>query len=144
MKMVRMIFIIATTVGALSSILNFAAVTVHKKSILALLFGFVAGPLFIVVFFLLGILLLSFLIYQFKRDLISSITYRFTEWGVEKTSARFNISVAWKEFIGFRETKLFFYLFLKTDCTVIPKRMFNNTAELDQFRTLIETHIIQQ
>jgi hypothetical protein len=131
-KRTRKFFILIATLSLLSVILGLIATS---NSIDLLVISTYLAPV-VVSFF--GLLLICFIIYQFKPYLFKKVSYEFTHWGVVRHGERTEFSRSWRDITNLKETKAFFLLYIgSTDFHVIQKRMFSDTEKLDTFRNCL-------
>ena len=141
MKMVRRIFLVGTVIGFLNAILD-TALSPNGKSVFFIVWKLLFLPLFLFLFFSVGIIILSLIIYKLKPQFFKGLNYRFNHWGMEKFGNNVDVSIPWSQFLKYYESKNFIYFFINNNHShIVQKRMFDSTIELDNFRNFISKKI---
>lgn len=137
LKMIRRIFLIGIILGLLNAILDIGLST-ESISWLVIVWKLLLLPTFLFIFFSIGITIFSVVVYKLKPQLFKDINYRFNHWGMEKSFNNTNVSIPWRNFQKYSESKNFIYLFVNDNHSyIIQKRMFNGSDELKNFRNFL-------
>ena len=96
---------------------------------------------FIVVFFYLIFLVLSFLLIKLKPHLFKNISYTFSDWGMIKSGKNLAFKRPWDKFVKWRETSSFFLLYISENDAhaILKERLHQN--EVEELRQIIEKHM---
>jgi hypothetical protein len=140
--MVRRLFIFVLIVGILNAVLSVGLKNQKEISLYQILFKFSLPVLSLFIFFIIGTILITFLLRKFKPKLFSGTTITFTHWGMRKEGEVINYSMPWSKFSGFKETKHFLYLdFIYPETHIIQKRMFESETQLQMFKQFMSEKI---
>jgi len=144
-KILRRLFISLPCLGLLSGLLGLS--TPGKTADLNLLTVLQwLEPMFIfLLFFLVVIPLTAGYVVIFKPETVRGVVYRFTSTGIERSSAKLDIKIPWTSFKELKETKSFFFLYLKENSInntfVIQKRMFADAQQAEEFRRWVDGNL---
>jgi hypothetical protein len=142
MKMIRKIILFGFIIGLLNASLDLTSPANNNENLLFIILKFLFVPLFLFLFFSIGIILLCVLIYKFKPLVFQGASYRFNHWGMEKSGDTLNLSAPWSQFKKHQENSAFLFLYTtETNAYIIQKRMFCNVDELDAFKAFIRDKI---
>ncbi|HTQ66474.1 MAG TPA: YcxB family protein [Puia sp.] len=110
----------------------------YWQSILQILIPFVV----MAALFFIFIVVVNALILLIKPDNFRNVVYQFTQWGMTRSAKGFDSSRPWGDFIKFRETASFFFLYISAnDAHIIQKRMIGDEEEIEEFRNLIKDKV---
>src|SRR5205085_2741647 len=108
----------------------------------SIFFQFLFLPVFILLFFFVFVSIGAAILMLMKPDNFKNISYRFTHWGMEKTTTDMNFSRQWSKFLKYKETKHFILLYVsENDAHIIQKRKFQTKEEVNDFLALVSKKI---
>ena len=83
---------------------------------------------------------------KYQKDFIKqeTKTIEIDETGIARKSDSYRESIEWSGYTKFAEGKNIFLLFEGKESNIIPKRIFNNTEQLNSFRELLNSKIEQK
>jgi YcxB-like protein len=86
--------------------------------------------------------IVHWLTYYRNRRIFGLRRVTFDEVGVVADGPQGHIETPWKNYLHFRESKRLFMLYLSQDVMgIVPKRVFENGAQVDAFRTLVAARL---
>ena len=107
-----------------------------------LIFQLISIPFFFIAF-VFGLTTLGMTILKLTQPFrYQDNTYSFTHWGMEKTGNGVEFTRPWRNFLKFRESNNFIYLYIsENDAHIIQKRMFNDKYEEECFKQFVTENI---
>jgi len=142
LKIIKRLFLICSIFSLLSGILDF---TLSEQNTMSLLFAILKAfylPVFLILFFGIGMTIFSIVLYKLKPKVFKGTEYKFNHWGMEKTGSDIDTPVSWSKIIKYNESSKFIFLFLNNNhAHIVQKRMFDNSIDLENFKDFIETRI---
>jgi YcxB-like protein len=142
MKIVRKIILFSIIAGLWSILSDFFGPVKHLIPWYISAIKIVALPIFTCLFVSFFISLFVIIERKRKPSSVKKATYRFTAWGMEKTSVLGVFTRPWNQFLKFRESRHFLILYItENDGHVIQKRMFKNESEFEEFKQLVAANV---
>lgn len=142
-KYIRRLFIFLTIVGVLGVVTSILAPGERNtNALVSYIMMMIGAPLIVFLFFTAFIFLFSLLIVKFKPHLVQGVTYKFTQWGIERSGQTSESTTPWRDFRNIKELKNFFILEFKEkgldNAYAIKKGNFESKSDQIEFKDFIE------
>ena len=138
----RKLFVGLFVIGFVGVILNYNYISNNKWYLIIPLTLFL--PLFILTLFSVFFSIFNTIFMIVKPNYFKNIKIKFTHWGIEKTFDCKEFLNPWSNFLKYKESKKYLFLFYtKEIADAIPKKLFNTEDELNDFKKLISEKLKQ-